>query len=396
MKKRFVAIALILALAVTLCPAALAAGKLSTPTGLAWGWEFGFTDQIFWNFGENTASIVRIVIYKDDRQLLQTETDYEEDLSNTEMSDHLSYLLAEADLPMESGVYRFTVQNIAALNADSDDDSDVATSSQWTYTAPDAQLAPPVDPAWDFPCHTWRRGTDAKPQEANLQLCFCESENGDYQEVSISYCEIGEDLVRLPVDIWALEKCGAGYYKFRIMNLSDDLSQSQHSPWSPYSEPYYYDGSPVDICNHPNHIYEDGQDATCTEPGRAGNTICADCGEVIWYGSSIPALGHDPNADGVCQRCGEYIGYRGTLGENAELAWTYSAETGLVTFDGVIPVDETVLVACYEDGRFTGVKAATSNASTVEVGTAFDQLRLFWLSDQQTPKCPAGSLSLKP
>ncbi len=391
MKRRLFAAVLVLALMAGLCPTVLAADKLSTPTELGWGWEHDLADQIFWNFGENTMSIVRIVIYKDDQKLAQTEIDYKEELSNILMSDHLSYLLADEDLSMDSGVYHFTVQNIANLNADSDDDSDVAVSSKWSYTAPDAQVTPPTDPVWDFPYHTWRRGTDAELQPALLQLYFCESEDGDYQIVSTSYCDIGAATVRLPTDTWALEEYGAGYYKFRVFNLSSDVAQTRHSPWTAYSEAYHYDGGPVDICDHPNDIIQDEKAPTCTEPGYSGNSYCTECGELLLYGKTIPALGHKPDADGVCQRCGQR-----TLGEGGELTWTYRAETGEVAFSGLIPDGETVFVACYEEGRFTGVKAATSGSSTVEVGTDSDQLRLFWLNGGHAPKCRDVSLTLEP
>lgn len=392
MKKQVLSFALVMVMALGLAAPALAAGKLSTPTGLG---HQGRLYTLTWNRGENYTGIVRVGIYKDDCLLIQAEFD-DFSTSATSSSADLSVFLAENDISLDSGVYYYTVQNIVDFGSSSEDNSDVATSAQWNYVKPDVQLAPPVDPAWDFPYHVWRRGVDVELQQAVLQLCFCESENGDYQTVSNSYCDIGRDAVRLPMDTWALEEYGAGYYKFRIMNLSDDLNQSQNSLWSPYSEPCYYDGSPVDICNHPNYVYEADREATCTEPGQRGNAICADCGEVIWYGSSIPALGHDLDADGICRRCGEHTGHCGTLGENAELTWAYAAETGLVTFDGAIPDGETVFVARYQNGRFIDVKAVDHDTHTADVGAGAELLRFFWLSARQTPKCPAGSLSLKP
>lgn len=393
MRKRFFATVLALALAATLCPSAMAAGKLSTPTGLSWGWEWGATDQITCDLGENTTSIVRVVIYKDDRQLTQTEIDCGRDFGNTYMSHHLSFLLAEAGLPTESGVYHFTVQNIVDFGSDSGDNSDVAVSSKWTYTAPNAQLAPPIDPAWDFPYHTWRRGTDAEPQWVLLQLCFCESESGDYQAVFTTSCSVGRGAARTPVYAQALEEHGAGYYKFRVLNMSLDVLQTQHSSWSALSEPYYYDSSAGSLCHHENFEPQNMKSPTCTEPGYSGDGICTDCGVVIWDGENLPALGHDLNADGVCRRCGRQLEYHGVLGQ---LSWTYAAETGQVTFDGSIPAGETVLAARYQSGRFVDVTAATGDSPTADVGTDPCQLRFFWLDGNQAPQCPAGSLSLEP
>lgn len=394
MRKRCFAAVLVLALMAGLCPAVLAAGKLSTPTDLSWADNYG---TMLWDEGDNHTGFFRLAVYKDDRLLEQLETYF--DVGGTY---DLSLFLAENSLPMDNGVYHFTVQNIVDMDATSDDDSDVAVSPKWTYTAADAQLAAPTDPAWDFPYHTWRRGTDHEEQGALLQLCFCQSEDGDYQTVSNSYCTIGRDAVRLPVDTWALEEHGAGYYKFRILNLSFDLTQTQNSPWSPYSEPYYHSGGPVDICSHYEYttVLKGQKDATCTQEGYTGDQHCANCDELIWYGKVTPALGHDPDANGVCQRygCGARVADRkGTLGEGSgALTWVYTGETRELTFHGVIPVGETVFVACYEDGRFTGVKAATSGSSTVEVGTNSDQLRLFWLDGGHAPKCQDETLTLEP
>lgn len=383
MKKRVFAAALLIALAVALCPAAVATGKLSTPTGLAWEGDCGI---MVWDPGDNYTGIFQLTVYKDGSLLAQEDVD----CSGSQVVD-LNFFLAGNSVPLDSGVYYFTVQSIVDFGSHSEDDSDVAVSPKWSYTAPDAQLAPPTAPAWDFPLHTWRRGTDDKDQGALLQLRFCESEDGDYQTVSNAYCIIGRDTVRLPVDTWALEKFGAGYYKFRIINLPFDVAQTRNSPWSPYSEPYYYDGSPVELCEHLDCVYQNKKEATCTEAGYTGDYVCVKCNEVMTYGDVIPALGHDPDADGVCRRCGEQVGYCGMIGT---LPWTYAPETGALAFDGTVPSGETVFVACYQDGRFTGVKAATGSSPTVEVGTAFDRLRLFWLDGQQAPKCQAVGFTL--
>lgn len=396
MKKRIFAAALLIALAVTLCPAAMAADRLSTPTDLAWDWNHGLYTMT-WDWGDNYTGLVRFAIYKDDHLLVQDELECG---SVSGGGVDPSCFLAEHDLTLDSGVYQFTVQSITDFGSDSEDNSGVAVSPKWAYTAPEAQLAPPTGLSWDFPYHVWRRGSDVyEIQTAELLLYFCESEDGDYQMIPGSYslCDLGRDAVRLPVDTWALEECGAGYYKFRVINLSDDLDQVQSSPWSEYSEPCYYDGSPVELCDHRNYIRSDDEKMpTCTEPGYSQDVVCADCGEVLFYAETLPALGHDPDADGVCQRCGERVEDRkGTLGEGSgALVWTYTAQTGTVAFKGVIPVGETVLVACYQDGRFTGMKTATSGSPTVTVDTAPDQLRLFWLDGGQIPQCPAVGFTL--
>lgn len=56
-------------------------------------------------------------------------------------------------------------------------------------------------------------------------------------------------------------------------------------------------------CEHTNTKVEGAKDATCTEAGHTGNTVCADCGEQIAAGEEIAALGHK-FAEGKCSVCG--------------------------------------------------------------------------------------------
>ena len=51
------------------------------------------------------------------------------------------------------------------------------------------------------------------------------------------------------------------------------------------------------------------KDATCTEDGYTGDTVCKDCGETLSKGEVIPAKGHnDANGDGKCDDCGKDLG----------------------------------------------------------------------------------------
>ncbi|MCH5323758.1 MAG: immunoglobulin domain-containing protein [Eubacterium sp.] len=49
---------------------------------------------------------------------------------------------------------------------------------------------------------------------------------------------------------------------------------------------------------------ENAKDATCTEAGYTGDTVCEVCGETLSEGEEIPALEHN-YVDGVCTVCGE-------------------------------------------------------------------------------------------
>ncbi|MBQ8835148.1 MAG: cell wall-binding repeat-containing protein [Oscillospiraceae bacterium] len=45
-------------------------------------------------------------------------------------------------------------------------------------------------------------------------------------------------------------------------------------------------------CVHSGTTIENAAEATCTEDGYSGDTVCADCGEVLKTGKAIPAAGH--------------------------------------------------------------------------------------------------------
>ena len=45
-------------------------------------------------------------------------------------------------------------------------------------------------------------------------------------------------------------------------------------------------------CQHTNTQITEGQAADCLNPGKEGDTVCTDCGEVVEAGKEIPAVGH--------------------------------------------------------------------------------------------------------
>ncbi len=397
MKRKFFAAVLVLALMVGLCPTVMAAGKLSTPTDLAWGEEGYPPDTMFWRFGENSTGYVHLVIYRNDRAVYDSYGDYGGWGNDHPCNESLNWALAFEGVPMESGTYHFTVQNVTSWDHSSSNDSAVAASPKWTYTAPSAKLAAPSDPVWDFPYCIWKPGQIPKQQESTLMFYYSKTRNGEYYSVGATTGRPSNgDTARTAMDKWALQYNGAGYYKFRVINQSDDVTQIQNSDWSAYSEPYYYDGSPVDICEHRNVQEQNYKSPTCTEDGYSGDYVCMDCGEVRSYGHVIPAEGHSLRYDGYCYSCGQQIEYHGALGDSSQLSWVYSTETGKMTFTDAIPSGETVFVACYRNGRFAGVKAAAGDNPTVQVGTTSDQLRLFWLDGSQVPQCRDKSLDLEP
>ncbi len=59
----------------------------------------------------------------------------------------------------------------------------------------------------------------------------------------------------------------------------------------------------VSGCSHQNTELRNEKEATCTEPGYTGDTYCADCGELLESGTAISAKGHNYE-DGSCTDCG--------------------------------------------------------------------------------------------
>ena len=57
-------------------------------------------------------------------------------------------------------------------------------------------------------------------------------------------------------------------------------------------------------CPHTETETQNAKEATCTEDGYTGDTVCTACGETVKQGEAIPAKGHDYE-DGTCADCGE-------------------------------------------------------------------------------------------
>ena len=75
--------------------------------------------------------------------------------------------------------------------------------------------------------------------------------------------------------------------------LVGDLNAEEPKP-EPPAEPE---------CDHGTTRLEGAKVATCTADGYTGDTVCAECGDLLNKGKVIPAIGHN-YVDGVCTRCG--------------------------------------------------------------------------------------------
>ena len=62
-------------------------------------------------------------------------------------------------------------------------------------------------------------------------------------------------------------------------------------------------------CAHANTEIRDAVAGDCTTDGYTGDTWCLDCGRKTATGETLTAPGHDYNADGVCNNCGDTLVY---------------------------------------------------------------------------------------
>ncbi|MGN1167060.1 MAG: glycoside hydrolase family 2 TIM barrel-domain containing protein, partial [Lachnospiraceae bacterium] len=96
------------------------------------------------------------------------------------------------------------------------------------------------------------------------------------------------------VEVTATSECNAGITVLpncenivRILTISEDGSEELT---------YEVEVSGVAACNHENTKLQNKKEATCTERGYTGDTICSNCGEIIEVGTEIPAKGHSYDA----------------------------------------------------------------------------------------------------
>lgn len=161
-------------------------------------------------------------------------------------------------------------------------------------------------------------------------------------------------------------------------------------------------------CKHVNTVIKNVGDATCTSCGYSGDTYCADCGEFIKGGLTVPELGHDykdtvtaPTATSkgytthTCTRCGnsyvdnytEYVGEndpkivaeskRTVAGKTVEIAIKAENNPGLVSMTLRVSFDSSVLtLKNVADGGILG-----SNSHKPELTSPYT---LAWVNDTAT------------
>ena len=109
-----------------------------------------------------------------------------------------------------------------------------------------------------------------------------------------------------------------------------------------------YQGEAIAKLPH-NTVLTNTKEATCTEEGYTGDYVCADCGEVVQYGETIDKLPHNKvlvgvkdatcteegyTGDFVCEDCGEVIQYGEVVEKCAHRTETVNAVSATCTSSG--------------------------------------------------------------
>ena len=126
-------------------------------------------------------------------------------------------------------------------------------------------------------------------------------------------------------------------------------------------------------CKHENTEVQGAVEATCTQEGYTGNTVCVDCDEVVKEGEAIPMLAHTETVEGALEATCTLDGYTGD---------TVCSVCGAVLSEGeIVPATghgETELVndrepTCEREG-YTGDELCTLCNTYVSVGEPIEKL----------------------
>ena len=80
-------------------------------------------------------------------------------------------------------------------------------------------------------------------------------------------------------------------------------------------------GSAIPALGHDTEV-KNARAATCTEAGYTGDTVCKRCGQTVATGSSISATGHHYGSDGKCKDCGDKQTVTPATGDTFDVAMT--------------------------------------------------------------------------
>jgi hypothetical protein len=120
--------------------------------------------------------------------------------------------------------------------------------------------------------------------------------------------------------------------------------ESQEKTRSEYGLGFYqrHQGS----CTHESTSRRDEFEATCSQDGYTGDTVCNSCGQTVEYGTIVPAKQH-VYVNGVCNVCGSVAGADPTTGSSGQVVINPS----LVTRDDLLKMLELLKEMLKREGE---------------------------------------------
>ncbi len=307
MKKLFCSLLVLTSLlaCLTVSAAADELTQLAAPTNLEWGKDYWYWDReddatfveqpgmMSWSVNTPCQNKFAIYIYNaagevvaaspnhsfGSRRLYRIDTYlFGESILNCEWNE--SYA-TDADPNLPSGTYYFTVQALGDKTEYSD--SEIATSSAWTYTAPEAMLPVPTNLRWDgsamlfdeVPDTTYRYGYEVayyyeNPETNELMQIGWMSSSGDGSGYSL--------------DSWDFQNFGEGKYYFQVRAASKDMTQVRGSYWSPLS-PAFTLSDMSEIVDSGLSNISGNYEASLDESGELDEEMAGYMKDELWYNS---------------------------------------------------------------------------------------------------------------
>ena len=231
--------------------------KLATPTDLKWGYAYEWMENpdtgewgemmvekpgsICWKPVEPDQAHAFIEIYRQGESEPAASTSWHfgsQELPEWRTVD--DFILSD----LESGSYYFTVTSVGDGLQYSD--SDAAVSDVWTYVQPDKQLGACTNLTWaeryGMMAACWVNPDNTTGYEVEFYFAASADEEpypagGTWHASTLQPNQnVNEQFTTMYDDM--LERCGDGYYYFKVRAITPDVTQYRNGPWSELSEPY--------------------------------------------------------------------------------------------------------------------------------------------------------------
>ena len=151
-----------------------------------------------------------------------------------------------------------------------------------------------------------------------------------------------------------------------------DASKSVLTPVTQDDEVLPDEGTHFVIDKHDQVKVDKAKEATCTEDGYTGDTVCKVCGKLVQEGSVIPALGHTGEVQGVKEATCTEAGYTGdTVCTRCNVVLQQGSE--IPALGHTITLQGAKDATCTAEG-YTGDKVCTRCNEVIEKGTAIAKL----------------------